>query len=119
MRIVCGEPRPLDSVTQLVDNASYVSMDRFCIDTVLPIGERVNILVALCKKSCTERMLPSACLIEWLAVEVWQAAFQNWMFIHTPADVASVLRPCAPAGARLKRALVDNPRRGSQNVGGS
>lgn len=109
-----GDSSDLDYLKELMDNGSYIGMDRFGIDVLLPFDDRVNTVVALCKQGYAGNMVlahDASCFIDWFDVEVKQAAMPKWTFTHISDDVLPALRARGVTEAQIKQMLVENPRR--------
>lgn len=109
-----GDSTDLDYLKELMDNGSYIGMDRFGIDVLLPFDDRVNTVVALCKQGYAGNMVlahDASCFIDWFDVEVKQAAMPKWTFTHISDDVLPALRARGVTEAQIKQMLVENPRR--------
>jgi len=109
-----GDTTDLDYLKELMDNGSYIGMDRFGIDTLLPFEERVNTVAALCQQGYADRMVLSqdaSCFIDWFDIEVRQAALPKWTFTHISDDVVPALRARGVTQADIDQMLIDNPRR--------
>ncbi len=64
-----GHMTEIEYLEQLIANGSYVGMDRFGSDTILPIEDRVNTVVAMCQRRHADKMVLSydaACFNDWL-----------------------------------------------------
>jgi phosphotriesterase-related protein len=80
-----GDTTELDYLKELMDNGSYIGMDRFGIDVLLPFDDRVNTVVELCKQGYAGSMVLShdaSCFIDWFDVEMRAAAMPKWTFTH-------------------------------------
>ena len=111
-----GDSTDLDYLQQLIDNGSYIGMDRFGIDVYLPTEDRVNVIVELCKRGHADRMVLShdaSCWLDWVepvSDELRQMMSPNWNFLHISRDVVPMLHERGVSQADVDRMLVGNPR---------
>ncbi|MGH9026038.1 MAG: phosphotriesterase family protein [Acidimicrobiia bacterium] len=109
----CGDTTDLAYLQELLDNGSYIGMDRFGMDAILPTEERVRVVADLCKRGYSRQMVlshDSACYIDWLGTDPRQAA-PNWSYVHIPNDVVPALREQGVDESHLDDMLIHNPRR--------
>jgi phosphotriesterase-related protein len=109
-----GDSTDLAYLTALMDAGSFIGMDRFGIDSLLPFETRVATVAELCRRGYAERMVLShdaACFIDWFPAGAREAALPNWHFTHIHDDVLPALRERGVTETQLATMLVDNPRR--------
>jgi phosphotriesterase-related protein len=114
-----GDTADLDYLRELMDQGSYIGMDRFGVDMILPFEDRVATIVALCEQGFAERIVlahDAACFIDWFDPEVIRAAAPNWHYTHISDDVLPALRDRGVTDANIDAMLVANPRRIFENV---
>ena len=64
-----GDTTDLGYLEELIANGSYIGMDRFGIDTILPFEDRVNTVASMCERGHAGKMVLShdaACYNHWL-----------------------------------------------------
>jgi phosphotriesterase-related protein len=111
-----GDSTDLDYLQQLIDNGSYLGMDRFGIDVYLPTDRRVDTIVELCRRGHADRMVLShdaSCWLDWfdpVPPELRAAATPNWHYLHISNDVLPMLRERGVSEAEIEQMLVGNPR---------
>jgi len=111
-----GDSTDLDYLQQLIDNGSYIGMDRFGIDVYLPTDQRVDVIVELCKRGYADRMVLShdaSCWIDWVqpvSEELRAAMSPNWHYLHIHNDVLPMLRERGVSEDQIEQMLVRNPR---------
>lgn len=99
---------------KLIDNGSYIGMDRFGIDVLLPFEQRVEIVATMCQRGYAERMVLShdaACHNDWLDDDVLAEVTPRWNYLHITNDVIPALEERGVTDAQIRTMLVDNPRR--------
>ncbi|WP_019073044.1 phosphotriesterase family protein [Streptomyces hokutonensis] len=109
-----GDTADLDYLRELVDNGSYLGLDRFGLDILLPEDERVTTVAALAREGLAERMVLShdaSCHVDWFPPGVREQIAPNWHHTHLHDQVLPALRAAGVTEAQLTTMLVDNPRR--------
>ncbi len=109
-----GDSTDLDYLTALLDAGSYLGMDRFGIDTLLPFEQRVATVAELCRRGHARQLVLShdaSCYIDWFPVEKIEAAMPNWNFTHIHDDVLPALRERGVTDDDIRTMLVENPKR--------
>ncbi len=108
-----GDTTDLDYLEELIANGSYLGMDRFGIDTILPFEERVNTVAQLCERGHANKLVLShdaACFNDWLPERDLPAILPNWHYLHIHNDVIPALKKRGVTHEQLQTMLVDNPR---------
>jgi phosphotriesterase-related protein len=108
-----GDTTDLDYLEELIANGSYLGMDRFGIDTILPFEERVNTVAQLCERGHANKLVLShdaACFNDWLPERDIPAILPNWHYLHIHNDVIPALKKRGVTHEQLQTMLVDNPR---------
>jgi len=108
-----GDTTDLDYLQELIANGSYLGMDRFGIDTILPFEERVNTVAQLCERGHANKLVLShdaACFNDWLPERDLPAILPNWHYLHIHNDVIPALKKRGVTHEQLETMLVDNPR---------
>lgn len=108
-----GDTTDLDYLRCLIDNGSYIGMDRFGIDVLLPFEDRVATVAAMCERGYAERMVLShdaACHNDWLGDEVVATVTPRWNYMHITNDVLPALRERGVTEAQIHTMMVANPR---------
>ncbi len=116
-----GDSTDLDYLKELMDNGSYIGMDRFGIDALLSFEDRVATVVELCRQGYAEKMVLSqdaSCFIDWFDVETKEAAMPRWNYTHISDDVVPALRERGIGNPQIDQMLVANPRRIFEHGGG-
>ena len=109
----CGDTEDLDYLLELIDNGSYLGMDRFGIDGLLPTAERVAVVAELCRRGHADKLVLShdaSCYIDWIAGEVPLGALPDWHYLHISQDVIPALLEQGVTPEQIDIMLVDNPR---------
>lgn len=109
-----GDTTDLDYLCRLADAGSYLGMDRFGLDVLLPFEQRVDTVVELCRRGYAERVVlahDASCSIDWFPPEARKAAVPNWNYRHISEDVLPALRKRGVDDSQITTMLVDNPCR--------
>ena len=112
-----GDTDDLDYLRRLMDAGSTIGMDRFGIDTLLPLERRVATVAALCGEGYADRMVLShdaACWLDWFDPDrgdQLRTALPNWHYRHIHEAVLPALDKLGVTPDQLQTMLVDNPRR--------
>jgi phosphotriesterase-related protein len=110
----CGDTTDFEYLEKLLEKGSYLGMDRFGIDTVLPFNKRVDTVASLCRRGYCEKIVLShdaACYNDWFQEEALEKAVPNWNYFHILNDVVPALKDRGVTENQLHTMLVENPRR--------
>lgn len=109
-----GDTADLDYLHELIDNGSYVGMDRFGLDLLLPGDERVATVAKLADAGLADRMVLShdaSCHIDWFPPGVREQIAPNWRHTYLHSAVLPALRRAGVTEEQITTMLVDNPKR--------
>lgn len=109
-----GDTTDLGYLQELMAAGSYIGMDRFGIDVLLPFEARVDTVAKLCERGHAGRMVLShdaACFNDWLPEAALAALTPNWHYLHIHQDVIPALKERGVTDAQIHTMLVDNPGR--------
>lgn len=110
----CGDTTDLDYLRRLIDAGSYIGMDRFGLDLMLPFEHRVATVAALCEQGYAERMVLShdaSCFTHNFDVEAKEQLLPRWRYTHLFDEVIPALRERGVSQDDLDQMLVHNPRK--------
>ncbi|ORM37991.1 phosphotriesterase [Williamsia sp. 1135] len=113
-----GDTTDLDYLCKVADAGSYLGMDRFGLDVLLPFEQRVDTVAEMVRRGYAERMVlahDASCFIDWFDEHAKAAAVPNWIFTHISDDVLPALRERGVSTEQITTMLVDNPRRYFEN----
>jgi phosphotriesterase-related protein len=108
-----GDTTDIEYLEELIANGSYIGMDRFGIDVLLPFEDRVATVARLCERGHASRMVLShdaACFNDWLPEAALPAVIPNWHYLHIHNDVIPALKEKGVTDQQLNQMLVENPR---------
>jgi phosphotriesterase-related protein len=109
-----GDSSDLDYLVALMDAGSFIGMDRFGLDLLLPFEERVGTVAELCRRGYVDQLVlaqDASCYIDWFPVEAREAAAPNWHYNHVHDDVLPALRERGVTEQQITTMLQTNPRR--------
>jgi len=110
----CGDTMDFEYLEMLLERGSYIGMDRFGIDTILPFRSRIDAVVHLCRKGFSTKMILSqdaACYNDSYPDEFLAAKVPNWNYFHILKDVVPALKAHGITEDQINTMLVRNPRR--------
>jgi phosphotriesterase-related protein len=110
----CGDTEDLGYLEAVLRRGSYIGMDRFGLNQILPMERRVSVVAELCRRGHAERMVLShdaCCHIDWFPMEAVRQAVPQWNFRHIPDDVIPALRKEGVADEHIRTMTVVNPCR--------
>jgi len=116
-----GDSTDLGYLEELIAAGSYLGMDRFGIDLILPFEERVHTVAAMCERGHADKMVLSHdanCYFDALPGDLSSVAAPNWHYLHIHNDVIPALRQRGVTEEQLRTMLVDNPRKIFEHSGG-
>lgn len=116
-----GDSTDLDYLEELIESGSYLGMDRFGIDSILPFEQRVDTVARMCERGHAEKMVLShdaSCYFDALPEDMVAVAMPNWHYLHIHDDVIPALKQRGVTEEQLTTMLVDNPRRIFEHGGG-
>lgn len=109
-----GDTTDLDYLQRLLDAGSYLGMDRFGLDPLLSLEDRVRTVAALCARGYAERLVLShdaSCHSHTFDAEYRAAHLPNWHFTYLTETVLPALRAHGVDEWQIETMLVENPRR--------
>jgi phosphotriesterase-related protein len=108
-----GDSTDAAHLTELAEAGFVLGMDRFGIDVILPMKERADIVVELCRRGFASQMVLShdaSCYLDWIDPNA-MALMPSWNYLHLQQDVLPYLREHGVSDEQLETMLVANPRR--------
>ena len=108
-----GDTTDIQYLEKLISNCSYIGMDRFGIDVLLPFEDRVNTVAKMCELGYAGRMVLSqdaSCFMDALPEAAVPVMLPNWHYLHIHNDVIPALKQRGVTDEQIKTMLVDNPR---------
>lgn len=108
-----GDTTDVDYLMELADAGSYLGMDRFGLDVLLPFEDRVATVLELLRRGYGDRMVlahDASCFIDWFDPEAKRQVVPRWNFRHISEDVIPALLEGGASQKDVDRMLVTNPR---------
>jgi len=109
-----GDTTDIQYLEKLISNGSYIGMDRFGIDVLLPFEDRVNTVAKMCERGHAGKMVLSqdaSCFMDALPEAALPVMLPNWHYLHIHNDVIPALKQRGVTDEQIKAMLVDNPRK--------
>jgi len=109
-----GDTTDIEYLKKLMSTGSYIGMDRFGIDVLLPFEDRVATVAKLCELGYAEKMVLSQdanCFMDALPEAAVPVVLPNWHYLHIHNDVIPALKERGVTDAQINTMLVDNPRK--------
>jgi phosphotriesterase-related protein len=110
----CGDTADVEYLEKLMEKGSFIGMDRFGIDAILPFDRRVDTVAALCRKGFAGKIVLSqdaTCYNDNYPEESLAKASPNWHYLHVINDVVPALKGRGVTDEQILAMLVHNPRR--------
>ena len=108
-----GDTTDVDYLMEVADAGSYLGMDRFGLDVLLPFEDRVATVLELLRRGYGDRMVlahDASCFIDWFDPEAKKQVVPRWNFRHISEDVIPALLEGGASQGDIDRMLVANPR---------
>jgi phosphotriesterase-related protein len=109
-----GDSTDLDYLSELADTGCLLGMDRFGINLITSIEDRVATVAGMCARGYAESMVLShdaACHIDWFPPGSPARFAPTWSYEHIFQDVLPALRERGVTDDQIDTMLVANPRR--------
>jgi phosphotriesterase-related protein len=108
----CGDTTDLDYLVELMQNGSYIGMDRFGIDYRLPLEQRVATVARLCEMGWAHRLVLSqdfGCYLDVMNEQERQRTNPNWSYVNVTRQVIPELIRRGVTSDQIDAMLVHNP----------
>jgi len=109
-----GDTTDIEYLEKVMATGSYIGMDRFGIDVLLPFEDRVATVAKLCELGYAEKMVLSQdanCFMDGLPEAAVPVVLPNWHYLHIHNDVIPALKERGVTDAQITTMLIDNPRK--------
>lgn len=111
----CGDTDDVDYLMELADKGSILGMDRFGVDFVITMEQRVATIADMVRRGYADRLALShdcCCWSDFFPdVSDYEAAMPNHNYLHIHNDVIPALREAGVSEVDLDRMFVENPKR--------
>ncbi|MDA8385162.1 MAG: phosphotriesterase-related protein [Actinomycetota bacterium] len=107
-----GDTTDIGYLREIADAGSYLGMDRFGIDILLPFEQRVDTVAEMCRLGYANKMVLShdaACHNDWFDDAALEVATPNWHFMHILRDVIPALRERGVTEEQIRQMTEENP----------
>lgn len=110
----CGDTEDLAYLEEILASGCTIGMDRFGLNHMLPMEQRVSTVARLCERGYADRMVLShdaCCHLDWFPGGRAGPLMPQWNFRHVPDDVIPALRKEGVDEAAIRAMTIDAPRR--------
>lgn len=117
----CGDTTDLAYLVELMEAGSYIGMDRFGLDRILPTAQRVETLVELVRRGYAERMVLShdtQCYSMSYERDVRAEKLPDWRYTFLLDKVVPMLLERGVGQDAIDQMLRRNPRAIFEHTGG-
>jgi len=108
-----GDTTDIAYLEEVIARGSWLGMDRFGIDIMLPFEQRVQIVADLCARGHHNKIVLShdaSCECDWFTKESVSGVAPKWHYLHITEDVVPALMQRGVTEEQITAMLVDNPR---------
>jgi phosphotriesterase-related protein len=109
-----GDTDDLGYLRELLDAGSFLGMDRFGMEFIAPIEQRVKTVAELVHAGYEGQLVLShdcPCYLDYLTPDQRELVAPSWDYTHIHDDVLPALRQADVSDEAIRTMLVDNPRR--------
>ncbi|AZP18539.1 phosphotriesterase [Streptomyces aquilus] len=109
-----GDSDDLGYLRELLDAGSFLGMDRFGMEFIAPLEQRVDTVAQLVRLGYATQLVLShdcPCFLDYLTTDQRELVAPSWEYTHIHDDVLPALRKAGVSDEDLRTMLVDNPRR--------
>lgn len=109
-----GDTEDIAYLEKLISRGSYIGMDRFGLEQLLPTEKRVGVIAELCRRGHAGKMVLShdtSCHIDWFDPALIRQAVPKWNFLHISDEVVPALKAAGVTDEQVRQMTVENPRR--------
>jgi len=109
-----GDSKDTEYLLRLLGHGSYIGMDRFGLDMLLPTADRVATVALLCRLGHADRMILShdaTSYMDWYERWMIERAYPNWHYNFIPDTVIPALRRTGVTDDQIRQMTIDNSRR--------
>jgi phosphotriesterase-related protein len=110
----CGDTEDVAHLEEILRRGSFIGLDRFGLDMMLPMEKRVSVTAELCRRGYVDQLVLShdaCCHIDWFPKEAIKNLAPRWNFRHISDDVIPALRKEGVTEQQIEKMSVANPRR--------
>jgi phosphotriesterase-related protein len=110
----CGDTADTGYLEEILKRGSFIGMDRFGLDVLLPMEKRVSVVAELCRRGYADQMVlahDASCHIDWFPKELLEQLAPRWNYRHIPDDVIPALRKEGVTEEQIRTMTATNPRR--------
>lgn len=116
-----GDTDDLDYLVRIIERGSYVGMDRFGIEAILPTQKRVDTVARLCAAGHAAKIVLSHdanCYMDTIPPRIKAERMPAWHFQHITNDILPALRAKGVTDDQVVQMTARNPREIFEKQGG-
>jgi phosphotriesterase-related protein len=109
-----GDTADLDYLERLLARGSFIGMDRYGLERILPTDQRNATVVALCVRGHADHLMlaQDACAtLDWYPPEAMRRAAPKWSMALVPREVIPALLAAGVTPEQVQTMTVANPHR--------
>jgi phosphotriesterase-related protein len=109
----CGDSTDVDHLEELAQSGALLGMDRFGLNILMPLEERVGTVVALAERGLADRMVLSHdanVFTDWFPPGLHEQVTPDWHYLHIHQQVLPALRERGVTDEQIEQMLVRTPR---------
>jgi phosphotriesterase-related protein len=110
----CGDTDDLEYLEEILKRGSFIGMDRFGVEFILPTDKRIGTVAELCRRGWADRMVLShdfSSYVDWYPRQTFRARIPRWSLSHIAADIIPALTQAGVPPEGIHAMTVDNPAR--------
>ncbi len=116
----CGDTTDIDYLMKIADGGSILGMDRFGVDFVISMKQRVATIAEMVRRGYADQLTLSHDCCAWSdffpSVDDYGAAMPNHNYMHIHNDVIPAMLEAGVSLDDIDKMFVDNPRRYFEGV---
>ena len=117
----CGDTTDLEYLERILSKGSYIGMDRFGLDVLCSLEDRVATIATLVERGYVNQILISQdanCATDMLPPEIVKQMMPNWHYLHIANDVLPLLNERGVSEDQIEQMLVRSPQAIFGHTGG-
>jgi len=116
----CGDTTDIDYLMKIADKGSILGMDRFGVEFVISMEQRVQTIAEMVKRGYADQLTLSHDCCCWAdffpSIDDYHAAMPNHNYLHIHNDVIPALIEAGVSQSDIDKMFIDNPRRYFEGV---
>ena len=111
----CGDTDDIPYLEALLEHECYIGLDRFGLDSILPMDRRIDVCVDLCERGYEKQIVVSHdynVFIDWWPPDVlpyFRSSNPRWSFHHIFVDIIPKLIEKGVSQSQIDTMTIENP----------